>query len=80
LNQKLVEQTLNHTKVGQIIKGVRGMTSLALDKVVKMIINVSFMFADFSQIEELDINPAIVAQSQVTIVDIKIKIAKPTHL
>ena len=80
LNQKLIIQTLNETKIGQIIQGVRGMKALNVKLVVKLIINASRLMADYPQIEEMDINPAIVDENKIQIVDIKIKSLPPTHL
>ena len=79
LNQKLVRQTLNETKIGQIIQGVRGIKALNVPKVVNLIINAGRLMADHPQIEEMDINPAIVDANKIQIVDIKIKTGPPTH-
>ena len=77
--QKLAELTLSQTKIGEIIKGVRGLPPQALKKVIDLIINASNLVTDYPQIEEMDINPALVDQNTVQIVDIKIKTLPPTH-
>ena len=79
LNRKLAELTLSQTKIGEIIKGVRGLPPQALKKVIDLIINASNLVTDYPQIEEMDINPALVDQNTVQIVDIKIKTLPPTH-
>ncbi|MEA3355688.1 MAG: acetate--CoA ligase family protein [Patescibacteria group bacterium] len=74
LNKKIILQLIKQTKIGQIILGVRGMPPLALDKIVKMLLGLSQMAMENPEIKELDINPAIVSQNQVSIVDIKISV------
>lgn len=79
LNQKLVLATLRQTKVGEIIEGVRGMKPLNLKAVINLILHAAELMADHSQIEEMDINPAIIDEAGAKIVDIKIKTGLPIH-
>ncbi|MBU1084766.1 MAG: acetate--CoA ligase family protein [Candidatus Beckwithbacteria bacterium] len=74
LNKKMILQLIKQTKIGQIILGVRSLPPLALDKIIKMLLGISQMAMENEQIKELDINPAIISQTKVTIVDIKISV------
>jgi len=72
LNKSLAKQLLNQTKIGQIIHGVRGQPPLAINQVIELMLNLSRLMLDLPQIKELDINPAIVSENNLKIVDIKI--------
>ena len=74
LNKKIILQLIKQTKIGQIIMGVRGMPPLALDKIVDMLLCLSQMAMELKELKELDINPAIISQTKVSIVDIKISL------
>jgi len=74
LNQKTITQLLKQTKIGQIIFGYRG-PELAVKQVIQLILNCSQMVTDFPQIKSLDINPAIITQDSIKVVDIKMLIS-----
>lgn len=82
LNKKIALQLIKQTKIGQIIMGVRGMPPLAIDKIIDMLLGLSQMAMEVEEIKDLDINPAIISQTKVDIVDIKITVTPslPTHL
>jgi len=74
LNKKLIHQLLDQTKIGQIIKGTRGLPPMAIDKIKNLLLNVSQMMLDIDTIQELDINPAIISHDKISIVDMKVKV------
>ena len=74
LNKKIILQLIKQTKIGQIIMGVRGMPPLALDKIVDMLLCLSQMAMELKELKELDTTPAIISQTKVSIVDIKISL------
>jgi len=74
VNKKLVKQLLNQTKLGQILSGARGLPPVNFDQAINLILNTSQLMLDFPQIKDIDINPTIISQNSVKIVDIKIKV------
>jgi acetyltransferase len=69
---------LAQTKLGQILQGARGLPPTNLRPVIDLILNVSQLALNFPQIEEININPAIIDQDKIQIVDIKITISPLT--
>jgi acetyl coenzyme A synthetase (ADP forming)-like protein len=72
LNKKLSLQLIKQTKIGQIILGARGLPKLDLRSVINLLVSLSQLMFDLPQIQELDINPVIVTETDIRIVDIKI--------
>jgi len=78
VNKTSVLKLLAQTKLGQILQGVRGLPPVDLKPVIKLILNLSQLVLDRPQIQEIDINPAIINQTCLDIVDIKITISPLT--
>lgn len=74
INKKIALQLIKATKIGQIITGVRNLQPLAVDKLINLIINTSFLVSDFPQIKSIDINPVILTKTNAQIVDIKLNL------
>lgn len=72
INKKEALKLLAQTKIGQILQGARGLPPVNLDLVLKLMLNLSQLMLDLPQIQEIDINPAIISQTSLNIVDIKI--------
>ncbi len=69
-----IDELIFNTKIGQILKGVRGEKPFNIEKIKKIIISSAQMMLDFPVIEEFDFNPIIVAQNlDLFAVDIRIK-------
>jgi acetate---CoA ligase (ADP-forming) len=69
-----IEKMINNTKIGKIIRGVRGETSADLDKIKSTIKSVAQMMLDFREITECDLNPLVVTDdNNIFAVDIRIK-------
>lgn len=74
LNEKDIEDLINSTKIGKIIRGVRGEKSIDIDKLKNVIKSLAQMMLDYDEITEVDLNPLIVTyQNQLRAVDIRIK-------
>ena len=73
INKTAAIKLLAQTKIGQILQGARGLPPVNLNLVIKLMINLSQLALDLPQIQEIDINPAIINQNKIDIVDIKIK-------
>ncbi|MFC1627436.1 acetate--CoA ligase family protein [Patescibacteria group bacterium] len=75
LNKKAVTKLLKQTKIGQIIFGYRGQ-ELAKNKIIDLILNTSQLMLDFPNIKSIDINPAIVTQDDIYLIDVKILLSR----
>ena len=75
LNKKLLLQLIKQTKIGQIVSGVRGQSPLAINKLIDLILNTSFLMTDLPQIQNIDLNPVILTQTKAQIVDVKINLS-----
>lgn len=78
INKTSALKLLAQTKLGQILQGARGLPPVNLDLVVKLMLNLSQLALDLPQIEEININPAIISTHHLDIVDIKITISPLT--
>ena len=63
---------INETKIGKILKGVRGEEPKALDKVVDALNKVQKIAIDFPEIISLDINPLLMTKERAVVADFKI--------
>lgn len=72
INQTSALKLLAQTKIGRILQGVRGLPPYNLQSIVKLMLNLARMIQDQPQIQEININPAIISQTSLEIVDIKI--------
>jgi acetyltransferase len=74
LTEKDIEEMIAETKMGKIIKGVRGEAAVDFVKIKKVISAVAKMMLDNEQITECDLNPLIVDENNnLFAVDIRIK-------
>lgn len=74
LNEKLAMQMLKSLKIYPLLTGYRGSKPKNIDKLIEVMIRLSYMAADYPEIEELDINPLIVAPDDVMALDARIVI------
>ncbi len=65
---------INRTKASQILAGVRGQKPLDREMLIDALGRISKLLEDFPQIKELDINPLLVYQKGVKVIDARIKI------
>lgn len=74
LNEKDIEDLINATKIGKIIRGVRGEKPIDIDKLKNVIKSLAQMMLDYDEITEVDLNPLIVThKNELFAVDIRIK-------
>lgn len=74
LNEKLAIQMLKSLQIWPLLKGYRGSSKKHIDKLIEVMIRLSYLAADYPEIEELDINPLIVTSSDVIALDARIVI------
>ncbi|WP_346860981.1 bifunctional acetate--CoA ligase family protein/GNAT family N-acetyltransferase [uncultured Draconibacterium sp.] len=72
LNEQLARQMLESLKIYPLLTGWRGDTPKNIDKLIEALIRMSYLAADYPEIEELDINPLIVTPKDVIALDARI--------
>ena len=72
LNEKLARQMLESLKIYPLLKGYRGDSPKNIDKLIEVLIRMSYLAADYPEIAELDINPLIVTPTDVIALDARI--------
>ena len=72
LNEQLARQMIESLKIYPLLQGWRGDTPKNIDKLIEALIRMSYLAADYPEIEELDINPLIVTPNDVIALDARI--------
>jgi acetyltransferase len=72
LNERLARQMLESLQIYPLLKGWRGDAPKNIDKLVEVLIRMSYLAADYPEIKELDINPLIVNAKDVIALDARI--------
>lgn len=74
LNERLAHRMLESLKIYPLLKGYRGSEPKNIAKIVEVMIRMSYLAADYPEIEELDINPIIVTQDDAIALDARVVI------
>ena len=72
LNEQLAHQMLRSLKIYPLLTGYRGNKPKNIEKLIEVLIRISYLAADYPEIEELDINPLIVGPEDVMALDARI--------
>ncbi|MDP2423842.1 MAG: bifunctional acetate--CoA ligase family protein/GNAT family N-acetyltransferase [Bacteroidales bacterium] len=72
LNERLASQMLQSLQIYPLLTGYRGSKPKNIDKLIEVIIRLSYLAADYPEIEELDINPILVSPDDVIALDARI--------
>lgn len=72
LNENLARMMLESLKTWPLIQGYRGKPGANLDRLVEIMIRLSYLAADFPEIAELDINPLLVSPRDVVALDARV--------
>ncbi|MDP3001815.1 MAG: bifunctional acetate--CoA ligase family protein/GNAT family N-acetyltransferase [Bacteroidales bacterium] len=72
LNEQLARQMLQSLQIYPLLTGYRGSKPKNVDKLIEVIIRLSYLAADYPEIEELDINPILVTPDDVIALDARI--------
>jgi len=75
IERKDAEEMIEETNIAKILTGFRGRKVIDKKPIIEILLRLSDLVSLFPEIEELDFNPIIVAESSVSIVDAKIRIA-----
>ena len=76
LNTTLVHRMMEETKIYRLLKGWRNAPSVDLKKLDETVLMFSQLLVDFPQIKEIDINPLLVSEKDVKILDARIVVDK----
>ncbi len=74
LNERLARRMLEELKIWPLLNGYRGKPAVHLDKLIEVIIRLSYLAADYPEISELDINPLLVSPQDVIALDARMVI------
>jgi len=72
INLKLAKELVEKSKIYKILKGYRGKTPFALDKLYEAIVCLAELYESSPEISEIEINPLIVTQEDIWAVDGKV--------
>jgi acetyltransferase len=72
LNERLARRMLESLKIWPLLKGFRGRPATNIDKLIEVLIRMSYLAADYPEIKELDINPLLVTPENVIALDARI--------
>ncbi|MDZ7831266.1 MAG: bifunctional acetate--CoA ligase family protein/GNAT family N-acetyltransferase [Desulfobacterales bacterium] len=85
LNRLLARRMMEETKIFRVLKGYRNYPGANIMQIEEILIRLSQLVTDFSQISEIDINPLIITDRFAVAVDARIivepeTVAAPLHL
>ncbi len=72
LNERLARRMLDELRMRPLLQGYRGRPAAAVDKLVEVLVRLSYLAADFPEIAELDINPLLVTPQGVIALDARV--------
>jgi acetyltransferase len=72
LNMALAEMLMQETKIYELLKGYRGMSSVDLQEIQFLLYKFAYLISDFPEIKEIDINPYSIDEQGGVVVDAKI--------
>lgn len=72
LNEQLARQMIKSLQIYPLLKGWRGAKPKNIEKLIEVLIRMSYLAADYPEIAELDINPLIVTPTDVVALDARI--------
>jgi len=72
LNEALARQMIDSLKMCPLINGYRGSVPLKKEKLIEIMIRLSYLAADFPEITELDINPLLLTSDDCVALDARL--------
>ncbi|MEW5923996.1 MAG: bifunctional acetate--CoA ligase family protein/GNAT family N-acetyltransferase [Candidatus Zixiibacteriota bacterium] len=76
LNERLARRMLKSLKIWPLLQGYRGRPPINIDKLIEVLVRLSYLAADYPEIKELDINPLLVTADNVVALDARVIIDK----
>lgn len=72
LNERLARRMLESLKIWPLLQGYRGRPPVNLDRLLEILIRLSYLAADYPEISELDINPLLAGEKEVIALDARV--------
>ncbi len=72
LNERLARRMLESLKIWPLLQGYRGRRPVNMDRLLEILIRLSYLAADYPEISELDINPLLVTEKEVIALDARV--------
>lgn len=69
LNERLARRMLESLRVYPLLQGYRGRPAVNMERLIEIMIRLSYLAADHPQIREFDINPLLVGPGEVVVLD-----------
>jgi acetyltransferase len=74
LNERLARHMIESLKIYPLLSGYRGSPPKNIEKLIQVLIRLSYLAADYPEIAELDINPLLVTPNDVIALDARIMV------
>ncbi len=78
LNERLASRMIESLKIYPLLKGYRGRGPKDINQLIEVMIRLSYMAADYPEIEVIDINPIIITKDNVVALDATVVIDENT--
>ncbi|MCO6459003.1 MAG: GNAT family N-acetyltransferase [Pirellulaceae bacterium] len=72
LNERLARRMLESLRCWPLLQGYRGRPAMPVDRLIEILIRLSYLVADYPEIQELDVNPLLVTPDRITALDARI--------
>ncbi|MGE5425315.1 MAG: GNAT family N-acetyltransferase [Syntrophothermus sp.] len=72
LNERLARRMLESLKIYPLLNGYRGSRQKNIEELIRVMIRLSYLAADYPEIAELDINPLLVTPGEIIALDARI--------
>jgi acetyltransferase len=72
LNERLARMMLSSLRIWPLLQGYRGRPALNVDRLIEIMIRLSYLAADYPEIAELDINPLLVTPREAVALDARV--------
>ncbi|HNP37548.1 MAG TPA: bifunctional acetate--CoA ligase family protein/GNAT family N-acetyltransferase [Woeseiaceae bacterium] len=80
LNLKLAHELVAHTNVYRLLQGYRDVPAANIGDIELALVRLSYLIADFPEIQELDINPLLADETGVLALDARVRVTKATSI
>ncbi len=80
LNERLARRALQSLRSWPLLCGYRGHAAVNIDRLIEILIRLSYLVADYPEIVELDVNPLLVTPDDVIALDARIVLDHETIL
>ena len=80
LNERLARRALESLRSWPLLSGYRGHAAVNVDRLIEVLIRLSYLVADYPEIVELDVNPLLVTPTDVIALDARIVLDHETVL